>query len=210
MKAIVRAFGLDPDRLVLLLYDLVKLMREGQEVKLSKRKGALVAIGDVVDEVGSDAIHFHLLSRSAESVVEFDLDLAVAQNNENPVFYVQYGHARICSILEKARGEGFAVDADPAAAGLTLLTHPSEFALIRKILELEEQVELAADRLAPHLLTHYSIDLAKHFSAFYRDCRVVDPANRPLSDARLALCRAARTALVQTLGLIGVSAPASM
>ncbi len=210
MKAVVAAFGLDPGRLVILLYDLVKLMREGQEVKLSKRKGTLIAIGDVVDEVGSDPIHFHLLLRSPESVIEFDLDLAVAQNNENPVFYVQYGHARICSILEKARAEGFAVDADPEAANLALLAHPSELALIRKILELEEQVELAAERLAPHLLTHYSIDLAKSFSAFYRDCRVVDAENRPLSEARLALCRAARTALVQTLTLLGVSAPESM
>ncbi len=207
MAAVMRALGMEPERLVLLLYDLVKLVRDGQEVKLSKRKGNLVTISDVVDEVGSDAMHFNLLSRGPESVIEFDLDLAVAQNNENPVFYVQYSHARICSIFEKAAAEGVPLD---GPADLTLLEHPSELALVRKILELEEQIDFAVDRLSPHNLTHYAMELARSFNAFYRDCRVADPDNLPLSAARVELCRAAQTGLVRVLTLLGISAPTAM
>jgi arginyl-tRNA synthetase len=213
MRAVVQSLGVSPDRLTILLYDLVKLVRDGQEVKLSKRAGNLVTINDVVDEVGSDALHFNLLSRSPESVIEFDLDLAVAQNNENPVYYVQYSHARICSILEKARGEGFDVDglaAGSLATNHTLLGHPSELTLIRKLLELEEQVDFAAERLAPHVLVHYAIELARNFNAFYRDCYVVDGANRPLSEARLLLSQAAAVGLRKVLRLLGISAPTSM
>ncbi len=208
MAAVMRALGMDPDRLIILLYDLVKLVRDGQEVKLSKRKGNLVTISDVVDEVGSDAMHFNLLSRGPESVIEFDLDLAVAQNNDNPVFYVQYSHARICSIFEKAAAEGVAVAGTPADTAL--LVHPSELALVRKILELEEQIDYAVDRLAPHNLTHFASELARTFNAFYRDCRVVDPDNVALSAARIELCRAAQTALVRVLTLLGISAPTTM
>ena len=210
MKAVMSALGVNPDRLIILLYDLVKLVRADKEVKLSKRQGNLVTINDVVDEVGSDALHFNLLSRGPESVIEFDLDLAVAQNNENPVYSVQYSHARICSILEKAAAEGFDVDAAPAQADLRLLAHPSELALIRKLLDLEEQIDQAVEKLSPHNLVHYSMDLAKVFNAFYRDCRVVDAEDRPLSAARLALCRAARTGLRKVFALLGVSAPESM
>lgn len=212
MAAVMRALGMDPARLIILLYDLVKLVRDGQEVKLSKRKGNLVTISDVVEEVGSDAMHFNLLSRGPESVIEFDLDLAVAQNNENPVFYVQYSHARICSIFERAAAEGIAVTGTGAdrAVETALLVHPSELALIRKILELEEQIDFAVDRLSPHNLTHYAIELARAFNAFYRDCRVVDADNAPLSAARIALCRAAQTGLVRVLTLLGVSAPTTM
>jgi len=207
MAAVMRALGMDPARLVILLYDLVKLIRDGKEVKLSKRKGNLVTISDVVEEVGSDAMHFNLLSRGPESVIEFDLDLAVAQNNENPVFYVQYSHARICSIFEKAAVEGIAAD---GCAELALLTHPSELALVRKIMELEEQIDYAVDRLSPHNLTHYAIELARSFNAFYRDCRVVDAENVRLSAVRIELCRAAQTGLVRVLTLLGVSAPTTM
>lgn len=216
MHAVVQSFGVDPKRLTILIYDLVKLVRGGEDVKLSKRAGNLISIDDVVEEVGSDALHFHLLSRAPESVIEFDLDLAIAQNNDNPVYYVQYSHARICSILAKARGEGFAVDApaeDPAAtpaAELGLLVHPSELALVRKLLELEEQIDFAAERLTPHVLVHYSVELARSFNAFYRDCYVVDADNRPLSQARLLLCQAAATGLRKVLHLLGVSAPESM
>lgn len=207
LKAICMAMGVDPDRLTCLLYDLVKLVRDGQEVKLSKRRGNLVTISDVVDEVGSDALHFNLLSRTPESVIEFDLDLAVAQNAENPVYYVQYSHARICSMMAKAQAEGIDMS---VAADLALLEHPSEFALIRKVLELEEQIEAAAERLSPHNLVHYAIDLTKTFNGFYRDCRVVDAEAPALSRARLHLCEASRIALAKTLRLLGVSAPESM
>ncbi|MCX6043544.1 MAG: arginine--tRNA ligase [Chloroflexi bacterium] len=212
MTAVMQALGLDPNRLTLLLYDLVRLVRDGKEVKLSKRAGNLVTINDVVDEVGSDALRFNLLTRSPESSIEFDLDLAVAQTNENPVYYVQYSHARICSILAKAAYEGFDLQtlAVHEATEPGLLTHPAELALIRKLLELEEQIELAIEKLSPHNLTHYAIDLTKSFNAFYRDCRVVDPDQPDLSRARLLLSQAARIGLAKVLRLMGVNAPESM
>lgn len=211
MSSVMQALGLDPQRLTIVLYGLVKLIRDGQEVKLSKRKGNVLTIGEVVDEVGADAVRFNLLSRGPESTIEFDLDLAVQQSNENPVYYVQYSHARICSILAKAHEEGVAPPVAPAdLALLHRLSHPSELALIRKLLELEEQVETAVDRLSPHNLTHYAVELARVFNAFYRDCRVVDAAEPQLSQARLLLVQAAQSGLVKTLSLLGVSAPASM
>lgn len=211
MKAMMRAFGLDPDQLTILMYDLVKLMRDGQEVKLSKRKGAILTLEEVVEEVGSDALRFNLLTRSPESTIEFDLDLAMQQNNDNPVYYVQYSHARICSIMNRATEEGL-VNGPSSIANYqwSLLAHPSELALIRKLLELEEQIELAMEKLSPHNLTHYTMDLARTFNAFYRDCRVVDTAEPELSRARLALAHATRIVLAKTLGLMGVSAPESM
>jgi arginyl-tRNA synthetase len=212
MAAIMQAFGLDPARLTILMHDLVKLIRDGQEVKISKRAGNIITIRDVVDEVGADAVRFNLLTRSPESTLEFDLDLAVAQSNENPVYYVQYSHARICSILARAAGEGFATSEPPADATATveLLTHPAELALIRKLLELEEQIELAVEKLSPHNLTYYAIELARTFNAFYRDCKVVDPEQPALSQARLLLSRASRLVLAKVLKLIGVRAPESM
>jgi arginyl-tRNA synthetase len=211
MKAVAQALGVAPERLAILLYDLVKLVREGQEVKLSKRAGNLVTIHDVVNEVGADALRFNLLTRSPESTIEFDLDLAVQQSNENPVYYVQYSHARICSILSKAASEGLPTDYNAeTAATLALLVHPSELGLIRKLLELEEQIELAVEKLSPHNLTHYALELARTFNAFYRDCRVVDPDAPALSTARLALSQAARIVLAKVLSLMGVRAPESM
>jgi arginyl-tRNA synthetase len=211
MYAMMQAFGLDPSRLTILLHDLVKLIRNGQEVKLSKRAGNIITIRDVVDEVGADAVRFNLLTRSPESTIEFDLDLAVAQSNENPVYYVQYSHARICSIVARANEEGIATDSLPQdAATVARLTHPAELALIRKLLELEEQIELAVDKLSPHNLTYYAIELARTFNAFYRDCRVVDPEQPELSQARLLLCQASRVVLAKVFKLIGVRAPESM
>jgi len=212
MASVMQALGLDPARLTILLYSLVKLLRDGQEVKLSKRKGAILSIAEVVDEVGADAVRFNLLTRGPESTIEFDLDLAKAQNDENPVFYVQYSHARICSIIAKAGDAGITVEQAVEAAQLDtgLLSHGAELALIRKLLELEEQIELAVEKLSPHNLTHYALELGRNFSAFYRDCRVVDPQNEQLSAARLVLCRATQVGLKKTLALLGVSAPESM
>jgi arginyl-tRNA synthetase len=212
MVAIMQAFGLDPARLTILMHGLVKLIRDGQEVKISKRAGNLITIRDVVDEVGADAVRFNLLTRSPESTLEFDLDLAVAQSNENPVYYVQYSHARICSIVARAEEEGFAVEEIPGNAPeiVALLGHPAELALIRKLLELEEQIELAVDKLSPHNLTYYAIELARTFNAFYRDCKVVQADQPELSQARLLLCRATRIVLAKVFKLIGVRAPESM
>ncbi|MEZ4863963.1 MAG: arginine--tRNA ligase [Caldilineaceae bacterium] len=212
MAAIMQSLGLDPARLTILMHDLVKLMRDGREVKLSKRAGNLITLNEVVNEIGSDALRFNLLTRSPESTIEVDLDLAVAQTKENPVYYVQYSHARICSILAKAATEGFdiAVLNQIDRQRLHRLTHPSELALIRKLLALEEQIETAVEKLSPHNLPHYAMDLAKSFNGFYRDCRVVDPEHSELSQARLALSEAARIGLAKVLWLMGVSAPATM
>lgn len=213
MAAVMEALGLDPNRLTILMYDLVKLVRNGEEVKLSKRAGNLITINDVVDEVGADAVRFNLLTRSPESTIEFDLDLAVTQSNDNPVYYVQYSHARICSILARAADEGFGnLEALVEGDDITLanLQHPSELTLIRMMLSLEEQIDLAVDKLSPHNLPYFAMDLARAFNAFYRDCKVVDRSDMALSRARLLLCLAARTALRRVLGLIGVNAPVSM
>lgn len=211
MAAVVQALGIEPERLTILMYDLVKLVRDGKEVKLSKRAGNLITINDVVDEVGADALRFNLLTRSPESTIEFDLDLAVQQSNENPVYYVQYSHARICSIMKKATEEGLVFDPAAIEVGqLALLSHPSELGLIRKLLELEEQIDLAVEKLSPHNLTHYLMEVARAFNAFYRDCHVVDTDQPALSHARLALAEAARIVLTKTLRLIGVHAPEVM
>jgi arginyl-tRNA synthetase len=213
MHAVVASLGLDPGRLVILLYNLVKLMRDGKEIKMSKRSGDFLTLREVVEEVGPDAVRYILLTRSPESSIDFDLDLAVSESNENPVYYVQYGHARICSILEKAAGLGLfsdtTLETDDARV-LSLLSHPSELDLIRKMLELEEQIDLVVEKLSPHNLTHYALDLTKVFSAFYRDCRVVDPENPDLSHARLLLSVAARTVLARVLYLMGMNAPQNM
>jgi arginyl-tRNA synthetase len=213
MHAVVASLGLDPGRLVILLYNLVKLMRDGKEIKMSKRSGDFLTLREVVEEVGPDAVRYILLTRSPESSIDFDLDLAVSESNENPVYYVQYGHARICSILEKAAGLGLFSDATLETDDgrvLSLLSHPSELDLIRKMLELEEQIDLVVEKLSPHNLTHYALDLTKVFSAFYRDCRVVDPENPDLSHARLLLSVAARTVLARVLYLMGMNAPQNM
>jgi arginyl-tRNA synthetase len=157
-------------------------------------------------------VRFNLLTRGPESTIEFDLDLAKAQNDENPVFYVQYSHARISSIIAKAHEVGIVGESEHGSAQIdtALLSHPVELALIRKLRELEEQIELSVEKLSPHNLTHYALELGRSFSAFYRDCRVVDLQNEQLSAARLVLCRAAQVGLKKTLALIGVSAPESM
>ena len=206
MAAVMRALGLEPARLTIVLHGLVKLIRNGAEVKLSKRRGTIITLGEVVEDVGADAVRFNLLTRGPESTIEFDLDLAVQESNENPVYFVQYSHARICSILAKAEAEGIGGE----AAEVALLVHPSELALIRKLLELEEHIELAVEKLSPHNLTHYAVELAKSFNGFYRDCKVVDSTAPALSTARLWLCQAARIGLIKTLTLLGISAPSSM
>lgn len=210
MKAMMRALGLDPERLTLLLYQLVTIKEGGEDVRLSKRAGTLVNLSELVDDVGPDAVRFFLLSRDPNSQMEFDLDLAREQSDKNPVYYVQYGHARIASILRKAREEGWDVDGD--GGDLSLLTHPAELALLRRMLALEEVIELSVTNLTPHHLTYYAVDLAADFHAFYRDCRVLssNPADVELTRARLKLVRAAKIVLARVLHLMGMSTPERM
>jgi arginyl-tRNA synthetase len=208
MKAMMRALDLAPDRLTLLIYQLVTILRDGQPVRMGKRLGTAISLAEVLDEIGPDAVRFFLLSRSADSQMELDLDLARQQSNENPVYYVQYAHARIASILRHAAETGVEIEDGDAS----LLTHPSELTLVRKMLQLPEVIETAALQLAPHHLTYYAQDLAAAFHVFYRDCRVVssEPADAALTQARLKLALAARTVLARVLHLMGMTAPERM
>jgi len=208
MKAMMEALGLDPERLVIIIYQLVTLRRGGEVVRLSRRTGDIVTLREVVEEVGADAVRFFLVSRAAESQMDFDLDLAKEQSAENPVYYVQYAHARISSILRLAEEQGLIAD----DGDVGLLTHPMELGLIRQMLRLPEVIELAARHLAPHHLAPYAQELASRFHVFYRDCRVVssDPAEHQLTKARLKLVRAAQLVLARTLRLMGMAAPVRM
>ena len=214
MGAVMRALDLDPERLEILLYNLVKLIRDGQEVKMSKRSGDILTVREVVEEVGPDAVRFMLLTTSPERSIDFDMSLAVQRKNENRVYYVQYGHARICSLLQKAGQSGHQNPEEipeDAAEIVTLLTDPAELTLIRRMLEMEEQIELAVDRLSPHNLTYYAEDLTKTFSVFYENCQVLhSDVPQELARARLLLVLAARTALSRVLNLMGMSAPEEM
>jgi arginyl-tRNA synthetase len=203
MKAVLTALGLDSDRLRVLLYQLVNLIREGKPVRMGKRTGTFVTLREVLQEVGSDAVRFFLVARSADAMMDFDLDLAKERSDKNPVYYVQYAHARIAGILQ--RGSAL----DPAAGDAALLTHEAELSLIRKMLRLPEVVEAAALSYAPHPLPYYAQELATAFHAFYDQCRVVTD-DAALSRARLKLVAACQIVLANTLHLIGVSAPEQM
>ncbi len=214
MGAVMRALELDPERLKILLYNLVKLIRDGQEVKMSKRSGDILTVREVVEEVGPDAVRFMLLTTSPERSIDFDMSLAVQRKNENRVYYVQYGHARICSLLQRAARSGHQSPEeipDDAAEIVSLLSDPAELTLIRRMLEMEEQIELAVDRLSPHNLTYYAEDLTKTFSVFYENCQVLhSDVPQQLARARLLLVLAAKVALSRVLNLMGMSAPEEM
>ena len=206
MKAAMRAIGVNPNNLVLIVYQLVTLKRGGEVVRLSKRSGDIITLREVLEEIGPDAVRFLLLARAADSQMELDLDLAKEQSSENPVYYVQYAHARIASILRYAEGIDFS-DGD-----VSLLGHAAELALIRQMLRFPEVVEQAASSLSPHYLPYYAQELAGAFHPFYKQCRVVSsiPEDMPLNKARLKLAAAARIVLASVLGLMGVSAPEAM
>jgi arginyl-tRNA synthetase len=206
MKAAMRAIDVDPNNLVIIIYQLVTLRRGGQIVRLSKRTGDIITLREVLEEIGPDAVRFFLLARAADSQMDLDLDLAEEQSSENPVYYVQYAHARIASILR------YAEHIDYSDGDVSLLGHPAELALIREMLRLPEIVEKAAVSLSPHYLPFYAQELAGTFHPFYKQCRVVSslPEDMPLNKARLKLVAAAKIALSRVLGLMGVAAPESM
>jgi len=206
MKAMMRALGLDPNRLIIILYQLVTLKRGGEIVRLSKRTGDTITLREVLEEVGADAMRYFLLSRSADSQMEFDLDLAKEQSEANPVYYIQYAHARIASILRLAKEIPY------QGGDVSLLNHPAELTLLRRMVRLPETVKMAAAQLAPHLLAYYAYDLAAAFHAFYRDCRVVstEPGDEALTAARLKLVAACKVVLARVLGLMGMTAPETM
>jgi arginyl-tRNA synthetase len=209
MHAMMRALDLDPDALSLLIYQMVTIIQGGENVVLSKRRGTLVFLSEILDDVGADATRFFLLQRSADSQMDFDVDLAKKQSDENPVYYVQYAHARIASVLRTAQERGWT---DWSDGNVELLTHPKELGLIRKMIQLPEVVIRAATELAPHHLCYYAQDLAGAFHSFYQDCRVVssDPDDVETTKARLKLVGAAKQVLANTLRTIGVDTPERM
>jgi len=210
LYAAARALGLPEGAVRIVIYRFITLMSGGQEVRMGKRKGNALLIDDVVDEIGPDAFRYIMLSRSIDTRFTFDLDVLKQQNEDNPVYYVQYGHARICSIERKAKEEGWLPDAGPASEGSTLnFEHPSELALIRRLLQLPEIVELVTNTLQPHHFTTYAREVTQAFSKFYEDCRIKG-APPEVAFARLQLAQATRVTLAKTLTLMGMSAPERM
>ena len=205
MKAVVAALGIAPERLEVIISQMVTLRRGQEIVKLSKRSGDIITLREVVDEVGADACRFFFASRTADSQMDFDLDLAKKQSADNPVYYVQYAHARIASILRLAREKGV----DSTGGDVSLLTTEPELALIRRMLLLPEVVEIAANTLEPHHLAYYAQELATVFHSFYMQCRVVTD-DQAMTKARLKLVEAAKIVLARTLHLMGMTAPDKM
>lgn len=205
MMAVVNALGINPKRLKVIICQLVTLRRGQQIVKVSKRSGDIITLREVIDEVGPDACRFVFLSRSADAQMDFDLELAKKQSADNPVYYVQYAHARISSILRLAEEKGI----DYSRGDVSLLTSEPELTLIRGMTRLPEIAELISDTLEPHHLPYYAQDLATVFHSFYKQCRVVSK-NQELTRARLKLVKAAQIVLARTLHLMGMTAPESM
>ena len=208
MKALVAALGMPPDKLKLIINQLVTLKRGGETVRISKRSGDIITLREVVDEVGADACRYFFLSRAADSQMDFDLELAKRQAQENPVYYIQYAHARIAGILRLAAERGI----DHADGDLSLLTHPTELALIRKMLTLPEMIDMMARNFEAHHLPHYAYETATAFHLFYQNCRVVSGVEdeADLSKARLKLAEAAKITLARCLTLMIMDAPESM
>jgi arginyl-tRNA synthetase len=211
MQAAWRALGGDPERFEIPIMQLVNLTEAGKRMQMSKRAGTLVTLDDLLDDIGVDAARWFLLQRSHDTALDIDLELARRHSQDNPVYYVQYAHARIASILRKA-GEGRvrrALEADLGASGERL--HPSARALVKRLLEFPGEVQEAAARRAPHRLTTYSHEAAQEFSAFYRDVRVVGAAEEGGDeDVRLAICCMTKRVLASGLELLGVTAPEEM
>ncbi len=218
-KAMMTAWGY-PDALEVVLGQLVNLLRDGEPVRMSKRTGEMVTFQELIDEVGVDATRYLMLSKSADQAIDFDIEVAKKQDSSNPVYYVQYAHARICSILRKA-GEARGMDVESAGiedivaelgldgVDLSPLAHESELALMRKMADFSDLVAGAARDRAPFRLTHYAQELASLFHSFYGNCHVLG-VEKDVEKARLALVDAARIVLALSLDLLGVSAPERM
>lgn len=207
LKAAIEAGGINLDQVEVIVHQTVRLLRGGEPVRLSKRRGEIIGLDEVVEEVGRDAARFFFLMRSVDSHLDFDLDLAKKQSDENPVYYVQYAHARICSIERMGQERGFVFEQEP---NFSLLTDPAELALMRVIADYPHELRAATEARAPHRLTIMARDLATVFHSFYTNCKVLDADNMPLSTARMALVRAARQLLANQLHMMGLNAPERM
>ena len=206
VKAAMTALGYDASKLEVLLLQMVSLYRGGELVKMSKRTGETVTLNELMEEVGTDAARYFFLMRSLDSQLDFDLDLAKKQSNENPVYYIQYAHARICSIRHQAEEMGLSLGKAPR---LELLKDEVEVDLIKKIEEYTEEVEKAAEEYAPQRIARYAYDLASQFHSFYNKCRIMG-VDSALGEARLALVAVTAHVIRHSLGILGVSAPEKM
>ena len=205
MEAVVGALGIDPKRLKVIISQMITLKRGGELVKLSKRSGDMISLAEVIEEVGVDACRFFFLCRSADSQMDFDMELAKKESQDNPVYYIQYAYARIASIFRLAEEKGIKYD----DGDVSLLKEESELTLIRSMLQLPEIIEMIANTLEPHHLTYYAQELATIFHSFYKQCRVVTD-DVDMTKARLKLVASAGIVLDKTLGLMGMSAPEKM
>ncbi|KQO06241.1 arginine--tRNA ligase [Paenibacillus sp. Leaf72] len=208
VKAAMEALGNDPGKLVVLIAQMVSLFQDGEKVKMSKRTGKAVTMQDLMDEVGVDAIRYFFTMRSMDSHLDFDMDLAISTSNENPVFYVQYAHARICSIFRQAQEQNLAL-LPLEQNDLSKLTSEAEYDLLRKLGELPQEVAESAEQYAPHRIIRYVYELASQFHSYYRAERVITE-DAAQTQARLALLGAIRTVIANALRLVGVSAPQQM
>lgn len=208
MKGALEAVGQDSDKLMVLIIQLVRLMSAGEVVRMSKRTGKMVTLSDLIDDIGVDAARFFFNMRAAGSHMDFDLDLAVEQSNENPVFYVQYAHARICSILKVMASEGISLK-NPDEINFSLLDKEEEKSLIDTLSAFPEEIILAAEHYDPSRLTRYALDLASGFHSFYNACRIKGE-DEELMQARLGLANAVKTVLKSDLSILGVDAPERM
>ncbi len=198
--------GYDTDRVDVILYQFVTLVRGDEPVKMSTRRANYVTLDDLIEQVGADVTRFFFLMRSPDTHLNFDLELAEEESEKNPVFYLQYAHARICSVLDKAEEVGFSHDED---ADLSLLTHEDEIALIKELLRFPRELRNAADARAPHFVPNYLRDVATAFSQFYDNCRIIGE-EQELASARMRLALAAKTVLKNGLTVLGISAPRQM
>jgi arginyl-tRNA synthetase len=223
MQALVQAYGHPKDRLQVVLVQLVKLLRGGEEVKMSKRTGEFITMREVIDEVGADAAKFYFLMRDSKTPLDFDLELAKQHSSDNPVYYVQYAHARISSLWRVAASRGIAC---PSASetDLTVLTDPDELGLIRKLSAYPEMLQASALAFEPHRVTYYLQQLAALLHTFYNKHRIMPPAGDQetgesssteqvppkLTAGRLVLMRCVQQVLRNGLGVLGISAPEHM
>ena len=208
MAAAYEALGGDVASLDLLIMQFVHLVERGERSSMSKRSGEFVTLDDLVAEIGVDAARWFLLQRSHDTTIDLDLDLAREESAENPVYYVQYAHARISSVLDKAGADRVAAALGAEHAGVAL--HPAEKALVKKLLAFPAEIAEAAERRAPHRIATYALEVAQTFTAFYRDCQVVGAEGEGVEDLRIAVSVAARQTIATSLGLLGVTAPETM
>ena len=206
LRAAIAALGADPELLEALIMRLVHIVESGERAQMSKRSGDFVSLDELIDDIGVDAARWFMLWRSHDTTVDLDLELARRESSDNPVYYVQYAHARIASILRKAGG----VSGEAGAPTPGTPLEPAERGLVKRLLEFPDEVREAAARRAPHRICAYSTAVAADFHAFYRDCQVVGAEGEGVEQSRLGLCRLAQRTIAESLGLLGISAPERM